>query len=761
MSAREPSAAGSERGFDVFLAYNSKDEGADGRAQVIKAAIEQDGLRVWFAKGDVVAGEESQSAMAKGLRASKCCFMLYGEHGLGIWQGGYERALATRLSVENQAFRTFAVLLPGAKEGGLPDDLQNYTSVDLRDGFDATGLTEEGLVKVIAAARGTSPTELAESRARSAAKPRRYRALLVGVSKYANPELKKLHGPPIDLANVEQALSEVGMPPGLKWEIEPCQEPDYDSLRNALLTLFATEATRDDTLLFYYSGHGVVDEDDSYVYATNTNPEQKKLTAISAEQIVEIVGQSPAGEKVIILDCCHAARIEDTAYEKLEGNVAVIVASRGPAQDSNVISEPSPYTAALVRAVRDPGAYGDTGLTVETLLRALKRRGHEPWTNSRYTRDIVLAARPGRSVDSPMERPAAISIDIPATAVADDRLRLVRELAAMLDALLATAAEDDHIPTSLVRSAVQVLAEEFGCVLTEEQINALRGGSDGRPKTCAVRFADATARSRLGDLPWEYLASPPAAATPEDLFAEESPRVSFERVFAVSGTKQAAPTLQKVALFSSLLSTEDKSLKRLTADTQGQLQGLGLLSAEDVNEATWGAFGYAPDNADVVILQAPVRIAEDGVKVLFAPSAAGKDLDPVPAESVANVLQKRTTMTWLLIETVGNDSRDQPGRAARRLAQILAINTKRAVVAICHSRAYLSCLARTDKPTSFLAELLREVDGGSFLDEAAQAARESVVWSLGVNNPAVVGVPIVLRPEPAEPSRPVARRDAT
>jgi hypothetical protein len=750
-----------EVSFDVFLAYNSKDKDAVRHTQLIWEALEKNDARAWIDARDVIVGNAPTVEMAAGLEASKSSAILHGREGLGRWQNGFEMLVARKLAVTKEDYRLIPVLLPGSTEN-LPIELQVSSTLDLREDFSDEGLTEEGLLKLLAAVKGETLRARIEAQRR--ADRGRSRALLVGVSTYSGPQLKRLHGPLNDVDEFERALKEAEMPHGREWAITKCTNPDIEELRTALHRFFTDEAASGDTALFYYSGHGLVDEKDSYLCATNSDLDDRDWTTIPAEQIAQVVKKCAANAKVVILDCCHAARIKATAYNELEGDVAVIVASRGPAQDSDVVSEPSPFTSALVRVMGDPNAYGDAGLTVGGLLTALRRRGHEPWTNSRAGRQIGLAVRAGRSESPPARAARAMSIEIGAAAVPDDRLPLVKELVATLDALLAIPTEEGQMPTPIVSRGMQVLADEFRVVLTDEQWSALQAGPNERPETCAVRFADMNARLRLGDLPWEYLALHGRSATPEQLLEEATPNVSIERVFAVPGTKQAGSgVIQKVALFSSLGSAGDSDLHVLTDATKRHVQTLGLLSDADVAEAIWGVFRTAPDDADTIILQAPVRIEDNTAKVVFASDATRAN--PVPADSVAKELSRRTTLTRLFIETVATDSRTQPALAVRRLAQLLASRLKRPVVAICHSRAYLNCLRQHPEATVFLAELLRELDRGSALDRAAQVARDNVVSSLGLNDPAVIGFPIVIRPveqepqESQEPQRPVARRD--
>jgi hypothetical protein len=760
--------AGAAPSFDLFLAYNSQDEGAVTAATTIKRALEDHELEVWFASDEVIPGQPITQAMMEGIASSRCCALLHGKKGFGRWQSSYEQSLATLAAVERRDFRIFAVLLPDSPDPeALPDDLRTRGALDLRGKIsDEEGLTEEGLIAVLGAASAKKVSELREV-PHAVEAPGRNRALLVNVGTYSDPDLKRLHGPRSDVALLERALARAGMPRGKEWMVTTRADPDITTLRDTIREFFGAPDAHGDTVLFYYSGHGVV-EDDSYVCATDTELKQLAWTAISARQIVELLEQCTATAKVVILDCCHAARIARSAYEKLPDDVAVVLGSRGPVEDAEVGSEPSPFTRSIVDVLGDPDAYGDAGLTVGDLLTALAKRDEKPWTNPACARGILLARRTESSEPLPRETRPAISLEISSPAEPDDRLPLVRQLAAMLDGMLAMAPEERQVPTPVVSQTMQLLASELRrLALTPEQardLDQLREDAVvGAPQTCAVRFADDSVRRQLADLPWEYLAL--QGSSPERKAQDENdplrcPPISIERVFGVPRTKRAGAAIQRVLLFSSLTATEHEDAELLTGATEQQLTERFSLTPEVTQRATWNMFSGAPESADVVILQAPVRLREGRVQVLFTDPASDEP-KPVPAESIGKTLENRPELTWLFIETVAANSRHQSALAVRRLAEYLATQLARPVVAVCHSRAYLSCLRGNLDAATFLPHLLGKLDAKWPLDHAAHAARDSVVSSLAVNDPAIIGFPIVMRPverEAPEPERPVARR---
>ncbi|MCP4543140.1 MAG: hypothetical protein GY832_39000 [Chloroflexi bacterium] len=77
---------------------------------------------------------------------------------------------------------------------------------------------------------------------------------------------------------------------------------------NILVALKAVaDATEpDDLLLFYYSGHGDEDGDESYLVAQDGRRLVLADTAVPLLRVREIVQEAPARAKVIVLDACHS-----------------------------------------------------------------------------------------------------------------------------------------------------------------------------------------------------------------------------------------------------------------------------------------------------------------------------------------------------------------------------------------------------------------------------------------------------------------------
>lgn len=73
---------------------------------------------------------------------------------------------------------------------------------------------------------------------------------------------------------------------------------------------FFSHNERDDTLVFYFSGHGRKDDDgELYLALRDTFAKELIYTGLPAEMLRRMINRSNAACKIIILDCCYSAAI--------------------------------------------------------------------------------------------------------------------------------------------------------------------------------------------------------------------------------------------------------------------------------------------------------------------------------------------------------------------------------------------------------------------------------------------------------------------
>ena len=141
---------------------------------------------------------------------------------------------------------------------------------------------------------------------------RTYRALLVANSTFpADPHnLADLEGPRNDPALLRDALCDrdTGLVPSDNVRLVT-ERTMAEVLRE--LEDFLRAATRQDTLILYYSGHGLLDQSNELFLCTrDTRSDRLRSTAVKASDVRQMIDESAAATTVILLDCCHSGRFK-------------------------------------------------------------------------------------------------------------------------------------------------------------------------------------------------------------------------------------------------------------------------------------------------------------------------------------------------------------------------------------------------------------------------------------------------------------------
>ena len=95
----------------------------------------------------------------------------------------------------------------------------------------------------------------------------------------------------------------------------------------------ANKCKQDDTLLFYFSGHGYLNHGQLYLLFNQSDLERLVTTSIPISLVKSIFSYSKARAKVMILDCCHSAAATGSIFKskgRLDVNITepLIEASR-------------------------------------------------------------------------------------------------------------------------------------------------------------------------------------------------------------------------------------------------------------------------------------------------------------------------------------------------------------------------------------------------------------------------------------------------
>jgi formylglycine-generating enzyme required for sulfatase activity len=129
-------------------------------------------------------------------------------------------------------------------------------------------------------------------------------ALIIGTSEYQDTTLPKLQTPDVDVEALAKVLRDQQV--GGFDEVIPLINQSVATLNRAIARFFMRRK-RDDLLLLYFTGHGLLDDQGQlYLAAQDTERDLLSATAVSAAFISREIDRSRSQRQVLILDCCYS-----------------------------------------------------------------------------------------------------------------------------------------------------------------------------------------------------------------------------------------------------------------------------------------------------------------------------------------------------------------------------------------------------------------------------------------------------------------------
>jgi uncharacterized caspase-like protein len=278
------------------------------------------------------------------------------------------------------------------------------------------------------------------------------RALLIGNCRFDAP-LPPLRTADGDIAALAKVLGEPAI--GGFDDVTPMLDATSTRIRREIARFFANRL-RDDLLLLYFSGHGLLDERGAlYLAVKDTEPDLLSATAVPAAFVTGEMDRCHSRRQVLILDCCYsgafergakgAAAIPATVFEGNGIGRVVLTASDSTQiawEDSSIDNQAdtSVFTRHLVHGLESGEADLDSDgfVTVDELydyvyMRVVDENPRQTpgkWCYKQQGSELVLA-RNRSWVRRPVELPAELrqALDSPLAAV---REGAVRELARFL-----------------------------------------------------------------------------------------------------------------------------------------------------------------------------------------------------------------------------------------------------------------------------------------------------------------------------------------
>jgi TPR repeat protein len=239
--------------------------------------------------------------------------------------------------------------------------------------------------------------------------PEQSRAIIVGTSRFDDPLLPELPSVLKGISRLSKILTD---PNSTGLRVENCLVLDNESsvpIVGEHLEAFAAAAH--DTLIVYYAGHGVLDRSGNlHLALTGTRSSRLTWTAIPISSIRSLIAESPAQNKVLMLDCCFSGRAIETMTDlqsiltaQVDVAGAYTLTSAPPNSPSFAPSQATytAFTGELIQILQSGSPSAPNLLTLGEIYRllhnSLARRGL-PLPQQRNTQHAhLLALAPNRA----------------------------------------------------------------------------------------------------------------------------------------------------------------------------------------------------------------------------------------------------------------------------------------------------------------------------------------------------------------------------
>ncbi|MGW3652565.1 caspase family protein [Streptomyces sp. NPDC000878] len=216
--------------------------------------------------------------------------------------------------------------------------------------------------------------------------PRGSRAVLIGTSSYDSPDLKPLLAVRNNLEVLHELLTadSGSFLPARCTVVQDSADP-----RAVCREIREAAADASDTLLVYFSGHGILNHDYSELHLALSGTDQNDLrwTTVPFQAIREIFETSSCPNKILVLDCCQSGWVLDAMMSDTSRGDApldirgtyLLTSSSGDLKSYAPLSDRyTAFTGELIQLLRDgvPGGPELLPLSAlfEPLAAALERR---------------------------------------------------------------------------------------------------------------------------------------------------------------------------------------------------------------------------------------------------------------------------------------------------------------------------------------------------------------------------------------------------
>ncbi|WP_436535124.1 caspase family protein [Actinoplanes sp. HUAS TT8] len=205
----------------------------------------------------------------------------------------------------------------------------------------------------------------------------RGRALLITCGSYDDPRIRPLRSPALDGRLLAGVLSTPGIGLFDEQDVDTLPDPTSTVARQRINDLLRSAQTGE-TVLIYYSGHGLTYQDsihNLFLTTRDTDRDQLLTTSVDTGFInTAVAGMAKTVRVVLLIDACSAGahQVDPTLTTQLYVIGAVAADREAP---DGTTEEPSPFAVAVARTLLGLETPGTDPVTVDDVYDALRRLG--------------------------------------------------------------------------------------------------------------------------------------------------------------------------------------------------------------------------------------------------------------------------------------------------------------------------------------------------------------------------------------------------
>ncbi|MFD6395560.1 caspase family protein [Nocardia sp. NPDC060249] len=251
-----------------------------------------------------------------------------------------------------------------------------------------------------------------------------WRTVLIGASRFSHPDF---HDLPAVANNINDLAERLTSPSGGAVAEQHCtvlHNPSMPGQVGTAITQAAAEA--EDVLLFYFSGHGKLDQAGNlHLVLPDSDPDQIELSSVPFGVVKRHISKSRAQARIVILDCCFSGNAIETMStsadlvtfetQNIEGTYVLTSSPKNKPSLAPTDGRHTAFTAALLAAATD------TDLTLDQLYASTAKilRGRSQPEPQCRVHNSAHALRLFAPPTTPAAPAVADPVDVDALAVLD------------------------------------------------------------------------------------------------------------------------------------------------------------------------------------------------------------------------------------------------------------------------------------------------------------------------------------------------------